>query len=267
MAADFARAYQQFKKPRRGRRRKAPKRPRAAPQKKAVPQVDLAVTAAAFDWRDKIAIRPPGNQGLCYACTSFALAATIEARWLITHPGQAVELSAGFIHTCIGHADETDAKAICNVGCDMYALITLLQTRAYARASPGDYPFTPSACAIASRLGTIGSFDEIADGDAAKSSIVNTGPLAADLYIWQDFFSYTTNRVPAYLPDTSTPGPYLHSVCVVGFDATGWIIKNSMGTSWGDGSGFATVPYGACGMIGAKAPPGNSPREAYSITV
>lgn len=267
LAQDLSRVYRQYKAPRASRHRKRRRPPHPAHSLKAAPQAELIQAPASCDWRDKVAINPPANQGLCYACTSFALASTIEARWLIAHPGQPIWLSAGFLHTCIGHAADTDPKTICNVGCDMYAVVTLLQTKKYARSSPGDYPFAPNACSIADRLGTIGGFDEIADGDAAKSDVVNAGPLAADLYIWQDFFSYTTKRGPAYIPDTSTPGPYLHSICVVGFDATGWIIKNSMGTSWGDGSGFATVPYGACGIIGGQAPPGKSPRQAYSITV
>ncbi len=267
MAPGLARAYRQFKAPR-GRRRRKPRSLLPSPHiLDSVSEVAGVAPPAVIDWRKKISIRPPGNQGLCYSCTSFALAATIEARRTITIPAQPFEVSAGFIHTCIGHPTDTDPQVICNSGCDMYALLNLLKTKPYALSSPGDYPFTSSACSAAARVGTISGFDEIVDGDTAKRSIADAGPLGADLYIWEDFFSYTTQRSPTYIPDTSTPGPYLHSICVVGFDETGWIIKNSMGPSWGDGSGFATVPYGRCGLIGGQAPPGKSSREAYSITL
>ena len=73
----------------------------------------------------------------------------------------------------------------------------------------------------------------------------------ADLYVWQDFFSYLSNQAPAYVPNTSEPGPYLHSVCVVGYDASAWIIRNSFGSSWRDGTGYRRVAYTApCGLIG-----------------
>lgn len=269
MASDLSRAYRQFRAPRSRKRRRRPAdttlrlRAAAAP----IPHANLAQEVASFDWRDRIQIRPPGNQGLCYACTSFALAATIEARWLIAHPESPLQVSAGFIHTCIGHADDVDPNTICNVGCDMYATLTLLLTNEYARSTPADYPFETQACATALRLGVVSSFSEIVEANGAKSSIVNSGPIAADLYIWKDFFSYTTKRGPVYVPDTSTAGPYLHSVCVVGYNASGWIIKNSLGTSWGDGSGFATVAFGACGMIGGQAPPNKVARKAFAITL
>jgi len=59
----------------------------------------------------------------------------------------------------------------------------------------------------------------------------------------------------------------LHTVCVVGFTAAGWVIKNSYGPNRGVGHGFGTIPYGACGLIGATPPPGKVPREVFAITV
>jgi hypothetical protein len=35
----------------------------------------------------------------------------------------------------------------------------------------------------------------------------------------------------------------LHAVLVVGYDETGWIVRNSHGEGWGAG-GYATMPYG-----------------------
>jgi C1A family cysteine protease len=264
-SAALARAYRAFKEPRRSSKRRRPR----APAESLAPASAAALAAAgsSFDWRDKIAISPPGDQKLCYACTGFAIAASIEARQLIAHPGQPIAVSAGFIHTCIGHADDSDAGKICNLGCDMYAVLGALESNAYAQLSPGDYPFASAACPAAQRLTTIQSFDPIVDRTTATNNLVSAGPLAADMYIWEDFFSYTTTRSPTYTPDSTTAGPYLHSVCVVGFEPTGWIVKNSMGTSWGDGTGFATIAYGACGLIGEPAPPGKSPREAYAVTV
>ena len=238
------------------------------------PRVGMAPMDAAaappmqsFDWRDRIQISPPGSQGSCNACSSFAIAATIEATWLISHPGNLIAVSPGYIHTCVGHNGDTDANAICAEGIDLTALLGLLQVNGYAQSSPGDFPFPTSACAAAAILGTIASYAAIAGPNDAKNSIVNKGPLVADMYVWQDFFSYTTNRASTYVPDTTSAGPYLHTICVVGFGSTGWIIKNSYGPSWGDGQGFAIIPYTACGLLGGTPPAGGFPREASSITL
>jgi len=267
MAEVLSRAYRQFAPPRRHTRQHRLHRGRRKLDTSASVKARAAEVPQPIDWRDRIAISPPKNQGTCNACTSFALAGTIEACLLIASPGQpSVPISAGFIHTCIGHADDTDPDTICSVGCDMYMTLAALQTNAYARETVIAYPFPSAACAAAERLAPLAGFTEVDDPPSAKSSLVNA-PIAADLYIWSDFFSYTTNHAPAYVPDATTDGPYLHSVCVVGFDVTGWIIKNSMGTAWGDGNGFATIPYGLCGMIGSKAPGNRSPRVGYALSV
>ena len=91
------------------------------------------------------------------------------------------------------------------------------------------------------------------------------GPIVADMYFWADFFDYSTARGPAYVPDTAREGPYLHAVCVVGFNELGWIVKNSFGPAWGDGLGFAIIPYGLCALLGAPPPPGGFPRQAFAI--
>jgi hypothetical protein len=41
---------------------------------------------------------------------------------------------------------------------------------------------------------------------------------------------------------TSSLNAPQHTVCVIGFDNTGWIILNSMGSGWGEG-GCATVAF------------------------
>jgi C1A family cysteine protease len=259
-ARRLRRAYARFKPPPAAPSRLESVRARALSDDLASP-----TTVAAFDWRTRIVITPAQQQGTCNACSSFAVAAAIEAIWMTANAGRPIALSPGFIHTCLGHQGDTDPDSICEGGVDLFAAVNLVQQNGYALSSPGDYPFAAAACSATPAAGHISGFEPISGSSDAKTRLVSDGPIVADLYIWQDFLDYTINRAPTYVPDMTRPGPYLHSVCVVGFDARGWIVKNSYGPDWGDGSGFANIAYGFCALIGAPPPPGGYAREAFAI--
>lgn len=218
-----------------------------------------------YDWRNVITLAAPLHQGTCNTCTSFAIAATIEAHWQIAHPLDPISVSAGFTHTCLGHNGNADAETVCLFGIDIFAALNLVKASGYARRSAGDYPFSALLCPTTSVTRGLRGFAAVPDAQTAKSQIVARGPVLADMYFWADFFDYSTARGPAYVPDTTLEGPYLHAVCVVGFNNIGWIVKNSFGPSWGDGLGFAIIPYGLCGLLGAPPPPSGFPRQAFTI--
>jgi Papain family cysteine protease len=236
------------------------------------PQAEAETMAAAtavheFDWRRRLALAPPSHQGRCNTCTSFAIAATIEAHWQIAHPQNPISISAGYTHTCLGHGGNTDAATVCQFGIDIRAALGLLQTRGIARRVDGDYPFPSQLCASTDALKRLRRFAPVTDTQMARNEIASRGPIVADMYFWADFFTYSTTRAPAYVPDTSLEGPYLHAVCVVGFNSAGWIVKNSFGATWGDGSGYAVIAHGQCALLGAPPPPGGFRRQAYAIDV
>jgi hypothetical protein len=258
-AAALARAFKQFTFPD-GPRVRVRDRVESMPNLIALP-----LTVEAFDWRDTITIAAPVHQGTCNACTSFAIAAAIEAHRQIAQPHDPISVSAGYIHTCLGHDGDADAAQVCVAGVDLFAALTLVQARGYAAGLAGDYPFPAASCAVTAAAGRLRAFSPLPDTDSAKRQIVGGGPIVADMYVWADFFDYSTSRAPTYLPDTTRDGFYLHTVCVVGFNRDGWIIKNSFGPSWGDGRGFAVIGYDACALIGARPPAGGFPREAFAI--
>jgi hypothetical protein len=221
---------------------------------------------ATFDWRTRLAIRPPGNQGSCYACTSFAIAAAIEANWMIAHPGRPISISVGYLHTCVAHAGELDPVRVCNAPADLHRTLTRVIAGRVATAFSGDYPLPPDACARIPATVQVVDTPEINGPNDARAKILSVGPIVADMYVWKDFFGYSSAQSPVYRPDKTQEGPFLHSVCVVGFDEDGWIIKNSFGADWGDGDGFATVAFGECGLLGAPPPaPNTYPREMFAL--
>lgn len=267
MARQLARAYQRFQFPdvRSEPQERADTHLAAAPlsRRSAAPN---AVAVTSFDWRDHVAIPAPGLQGGCNACTSFAVAATIEIVARIANSASAIAVSAGYLHTCLGHQGEADPSLICAGGIDLFRMLGLVQDSGYVLSSTGDYPFSPAACPTGTVAGSLADFVRVEGTDEARSRLLN-GPIVADMYVWPDFFGYTTNQAPVYKPDMGGAQPYLHSVCVVGFDADGWIIKNSYGPDWGDGHGFATIDYASCGLLGAPPPLGLASREAFALTL
>lgn len=220
----------------------------------------------AFDWRERVRLLPAKHQGLCNACTAFTLASAIELLRQIAGDNQTVEVSAGHLHTCVGHGGSPAGTQICVQGIDLFRLVRALKDSGYSLASPGDYPFSIVSCAATPVVGHISSFTRINGVNEAKQRLL-LGPLVADMYFWQDFFDYTTDRAPAYLPDMSSQTRYLHSVTVIGFNETGWIIRNSFGPKWGDGDGCAVIPYASCGLMGAPPPAGGVQRQAFALSI
>jgi hypothetical protein len=233
----------------------------------AASSFDPASAVHEFDWRRQIALAPPSHQGLCNTCTSFAIAAAIEAHWQIAHPQNPISISAGYTHTCLGHGGSADAATVCKFGIDIRPALGLLQAHGIARRHDGDYPFPAALCPTTGVVKRLRRFARVTDVQMARNEIASRGPIVADMYFWADFFDYSTARAPVYVPDTSLDGPDLHSVCVVGFNNAGWIVKNSFGASWGDGTGYAVIAHGQCALLGAPAPPGFNSRHAYAIDV
>jgi C1A family cysteine protease len=90
-----------------------------------------------------------------------------------------------------------------------------------------------------------------------KSWLANNGPILAGLGVdstW-DNAKTTHGNLDTFQPGTVRGG---HAVCIVGYTADRFIIRNSWGTAWGDkGFGYASVAYINDGFFG----------ESYGITL
>jgi hypothetical protein len=216
-----------------------------------------------FDWRNHVAVPPAKFQGLCNSCTSFATAAAIEIQLLANGAGP-LDVAAWHMHTCTVHGASPDLDHICAYGIEPSVLLQALTEFGYAINQSDEEPFPPFSCASVPYHDTLRGFTAVAH--AAARPMLTRGPIVTDMYIWDDFFDYTTARAPVYAPDMSMPGPRLHTVCVVGYSDAGLVIKNSFGLGWGDGTGFATISAGTCGLL-TNPPPGYAARPAFSVQV
>lgn len=216
-----------------------------------------------WDWRTHSVISTPASQLPCNACTSFAISAAIEAALAIGHQ-QPLVVDPGYIHTCLGHDGAIgDANEDCRTGADLGVTLAAVLARGYASMQNGNtYPFPVENCSITA-VRTIAGYTRLTGSNSTKAAIVQSGPVVTDMWIWENFFDYR-GQTPTYVPDLGSGSQQLHSVCIIGFDTVGWIIKNSFGHGWGI-EGFAIIAYGTCGL-NAPPPPGETlPCQTYSI--
>ncbi|OEZ87180.1 papain family cysteine protease [Janthinobacterium sp. HH104] len=211
------------------------------------------VALTSFDWRDQIHV-VARHQGNCESCTAFAVAAAIELAAIIAK--RAVRIPVGYFHTCIGHPGNADADQICGSGVDLSYMLGAIRDDGFPSNAPDSYPFPANRCGMGGARFKLKSFDEITSVTNAKTAI-RSGPILADMEVTKKFFDFK-GRIYRQ-PDASTTT--LHTVCIIGFNSTGWIILNSMGRSWGDGTGCATVPYGTGFILDPKV------RQAYSLSL
>lgn len=81
---------------------------------------------------------------------------------------------------------------------------------------------------------------------------ISFAPIMTTMKVYDDFASY---RGGIYEYDGISEFLGMHSICIIGYDKLGeteyWIVKNSWGTTWGEG-GYAKIKMGEC-MIEAGA--------------
>ncbi|MCC6725138.1 MAG: hypothetical protein IT258_11555, partial [Saprospiraceae bacterium] len=228
---------------------------------------EIAEFAPAVDWRNRNGnhVTPVKHQGGCGSCVSFCTVAVTESMASI-EKGQLLDLSEADQHFCSSHGpncggwwhdaafQQIKNRGVCDEACNPYAS---------SFTNNDIWNGTPSCKSCADRnnravkITNITTLNSTTD---AKNYLTNTGPLAAILEVYTDFFSYQNgvyHKVSGVLEG-------LHCVTVIGYNETGqyWICKNSWGAGWGDG-GFFCIAYGECkidaypkiGVSGIVLPP------------
>ncbi len=218
-----------------------------------------------FDWRDKIVMPEVEFQKNCYTCTSFAVSGAAQIASLIADPSHPIVVSPGYLHTCIGQDEVSDPQTICQTPVDAKRLLCAMRDQGYA-TGPSPYPCSPGACSTFTVTRHLSAVTEVTATVSPKQQLLS-GPLIANMQIGEDFFRYTTAVSPAYSPSPNNKQSYLHCICVIGFNESGWIIRNSLGPDWGDGTGHGTAAYGTCGLFGMALPDGSPGLDAYFLTL
>ncbi|VFR00891.1 unnamed protein product [Cuscuta campestris] len=197
--------------------------------------VSLDTLPAAVDWVKQGAVTGVKDQGECGSCWAFSAVASLEGLNKI-HSGTLLPLSEQQLVDC-------DAKSNGCVNGDVASAF------AYAVANHGlakeeDYPYTGSQGACCQGMGAFGSiefFKNVPANDAwALRTAVARQPVSAVVTFGPDFVPELKNyRGGIYHPGKSgyCGEGIFHSLTVVGYQSNPgyWLIKNSWGTSWGEG--------------------------------
>ena len=207
---------------------------RAAPRFQRGPMVD---------WRNHNGnnyITRAWNQKQCNACISFSLVGAMEANLRIQtgRPNLPVALSEASLNFC-----RQGGRGNCHSGWGATAALEWAKNQ--GGTDEECTPWGAQRCNYCrnwqQRAIKIASYAEHRTTEERKAA-VERGPCIAYMFIYSDFLSYG-GGIYRKTPGSRALG--YHSVVIIGYNdhQRCWIIKNSMGRSWGE-DGCGLVGYG-----------------------
>lgn len=195
-----------------------------------------ADTPSSIDWRAKGAVTPVKNQGSCGSCWSFSAIGTLEGRQFLKS-NRLVSLSEQNLVDC------SSANNGCDGGWPATALNFIKENGGVDTEASYPYEAVEGACRYnPNNIGaTVSNVVYVAGNEnALKVAVALKGPIsvAIDASGLQHYSSGVFNE-PSCSQDVD------HGVLVVGYGSAAnggdyWIVKNSWGSSWGEG-GYALM--------------------------
>jgi len=224
----------------------------------------LQTAPATKDWRTEGYVTPVKNQGQCGSCWSFATSGTLEAGYKAA-TGHLVSFSEQNLVSCanIGGCDGSNFQ------------MSFGWVRSHGDSTEAEYPYTeainspstdatnPCTTSREQPFVTLTDYYDVSSSDLLQ--VVGThGPVAVTIAVSccpsnDGFQSYSGGVIGASSSNSGTDfyysyGDYYgrrlqqtscepdHAVLIVGYNTVNsvdyWIVKNSWGTSWGDGGYF-----------------------------
>ncbi|CAH9103883.1 unnamed protein product [Cuscuta epithymum] len=211
----------------------------------------------SIDWRDSGAITPVRTQGpKCDCCWAFSTVAAMEAlNQMVTET--LTPLSEQHLIDC-----DVVSKG-CGGGSLSYAYLFIYSNDGIAKAS--DYPYMGSQGKCREdvvKIANISGYRSVEQSDRALLMAVSRQPVSVGIRLGGKFLRqlrhYTAGIFSGDVNGDCGPPDFSHAMTIVGYETftighdypisyAYWIVKNSWGTSWGDG---ANTPNGKgiCGI-------------------
>jgi len=224
----------------------------------AAPQV----LPSSWDWNAQGKVTSVKNQSTCGACYAFATLGDFES--------QILRDGAGTLNLSENNAKECNWREINDTpsgwgGCGgghYYMMASLFSQKGTVLEACDPYTTTDGgpcngSCPYQQTLldWRIISTNAVANTDVLKQYIYDNGPVYTVLYVgngdaWAtEFGNYNGSYTLSYA-GTETPN---HAVLITGWNdsfphgGSGWIVKNSWGTGWGD-NGYFYIAYGSASI-------------------
>jgi cathepsin F len=203
------------------------------------------ITKPSWDWRSYGIVNSPKNQGACGACYAFSSNANLEAQYALKY-GKNIQLSEQHILSC----DKADVGCIGGLMENAYKY--LMQAGGSILMSKYPYVSRVAKCYSSSypKALKVDSYYRMptTDESVIANQLVSIGPLAAGIH--GDLLYYYKSGIMT----RSCPTKLNHAVLLVGYGTSSagtlyWIVKNSWGTTWGEGGYFRIKRgVGQCGI-------------------
>ena len=205
------------------------------------PDRDLPV---AWDWRQLDGTTGVRNQGGCGSCWDFAATAAFESVIRI-YTGRVENLSEQAVLSC-NSAGQGCSGGWAETAYDLYIFPGAVSEACMPYAANDNVPCTMDECEI---VDVLDGYADISPNTVENiKTAVYDHPVAVAVTVFDDWYSYGGGCY-----DNSDNAQVNHQVLIVGWDdnmcggAGAWIIKNSWGSSWGDG-GYMYIKYGCCNI-------------------
>ena len=204
------------------------------------------------DWRAHGAVTPVKNEGACDASWAFAVTGLVEGNAFV-RTGTLRSLSEQELLDCTG------AGSGCGGGSPVAALRTVVARGGLTNASAYPYTARPGTCQVSTPVATIPGAGRVPPGEVSLQNYVAQGPVLA---LVDDSSGFNLYRGGIFTgPCGNNP---TRAVLVVGYATNGgasyWIVKNSLGASWGS-QGYIYMARGRnlCGIANFAIAVSNDP--------
>lgn len=221
----------------------------------------------SVDWRQKGAITPVKDQGMCGSCWTFASAEEIESMYFLK-TGSLVELSEQQIASCTSNPLDCGGTGGCEGGTAEVAFQSIITVGGIA--SEWTYPYisyngTDYACRLNSSHFTFSPVAKLRsyvklptnDQNALMQAVATIGPIAisVDASAWSFYETGVFSGCNMKSPDID------HAVQLVGYGTDSklgdyWIVRNSWTPTWGE-AGFIRIQRTANPVCGVDPTPGD----------
>ena len=213
------------------------------PRKRSLPR--------SWDWRDvkgKNYISPAKNQGGCGSCVAFSIVAALETHYRIERnlptEKEPIDLSEASLFFPSGRS--------CSTGWQIAEAPRMTRDKGVCLEEA--YPYTPEDQVPTLSPETLHSvrirgFDSTGDVETMKRWLVTEGPLVADYFVYEDFYTFFRTCDGVYRKSALCGKAYGgHAVCVIGYSdqKQAWLCQNSWGENEAHPNGCFWIGYREC---------------------